>query len=365
MRRGLKIFIGVAPVIILAAVFEGFFTRVTETPDFVRGMFIGTSLFFMLWYFVWLPWHKARTGAFRQAVHDKELPPDRAQAIDFNAIKNAGEVLADTFTVVFRHPKATLGVLLSATVLFMLWGFGLSKEGLVQTFIFTSQFMGVLSGSADFFGDAPVPMLYYVQIGLLSMLCVGAFRALELEMDTEQRPLFSRWRVAVAALPLALLMPLFILFLRAENGPLAWMLGMITYPLLGLWAAVIYYEDLNPITALIRMFRLLRWGPAFLLGLMTVNLCILFFLFLDTPVWQMTLQLFSWLVPPGGESMAVFHTVATTCVASILLYLFFLMIVLGGALQYFSCREIADAASLREGIEKVALTRKIRGLARE
>lgn len=365
MRRGLKIFIGVVPVIILAAFFEGFFTRFTETPDFVRGMFIGTSLFFMLWYFVWLPWHKARTGTFRQDVHDKELPPDRAQAIDFNAIKNAGEVLSDTFTVVFRHPKATLGVLLGATALFMLWGFGFSKESPVQTFIFTGRFMGVLAGSADFFGDAPVPLLFYVQIGLLSMLCVGAFRALELEMDTELRPLFSRWRVVLAVLPLALVMPLFILFLRAENGALAWLVGMLAYPLLGLWAAVIYFEDLNPLTALIRMFRLLRWGPAFLLGLMTVNLCVLFFLFLDTPVWQMTLQLFSWLVPPGGESMAIFTTVATTCVASILLYLFFLMIVLGGALQYFSCREIADAPSLREGIGQVALTRKIRGLARE
>jgi hypothetical protein len=63
--------------------------------------------------------------------------------------------------------------------------------------------------------------------------------------------------------------------------------------------------------------------------------------------------------------MAIFSTITTTAVAGILLYLFFLMIVLGGALQYFSCREIADAASLRRGIEKVALTRQIRGLARE
>ena len=365
MRRGLKIFIGVAPLIVLAAVFEGFFTRFTETPDFIRGMFILTSLFFVLWYFVWLPWHKARTGTFRQPVHDKELPPDKAQAIDFNAIKNAGEVLSDTFTVVFRHPKATLGVLSGATVLFMLWAFGMSGESTARTFVFPEQPLGVLSGSGDFFGGAPVPMLYFVQIGLLAALCVGAFRALELEMDNSERPLFSRWRVALAALPLALLMPLFIVFLRAENGVLAWMLGMVVYPLLGLWAAVIYFEDLNPITALIRTFRLIRWGPASLLGLMTVNLCLLFFLFLDTPVWQMTLQLFSWLVPSGGESMAIFSAVTTTCVASILLYLFFLMIVLGGALQYFSCREILDAASLHAAIQKVTLTRQIRGLARE
>ena len=365
MRRGLKIFVGVAPIIVLAAIFEGFFTRFTETPDFIRGMFILTSLFFMLWYFVWLPWHKAKTGLFKQAVHDKELPPDRAQIINFNAVKNAGEVLSDTFTIVFRHPKMTLGVLAGTTALFMLWAFGLATEDTAQVFSFPNEPLGVLGGSAGFFGDAPVPFLYFVQIALLALLCVAAFRALELETDTTQRPLWPRWRVAFAALPIALIMPLFILFVRAENGGLAWLLGMAAYPLLGMWAAVMYYENLNPITALIRTFRLVRWGPAFLLGMMTVNLTLLFFLFLDTPVWQMTLQLFSWLVPPGGNSMAIFSTMATTAVAGILLYLFFLMIVLGGALQYFSCREIADATSLMQGIEKVALTRQIRGLARE
>ncbi len=365
MRRGLKIFVGIVPIIVLAAIFEGFFTRFTETPDFIRGLFILTSLFFILWYFVWLPWHKTRTGAFRQPVHDKELPPDRMQAINFNAVKNAGEVLSDTFSVLFRHPKMTLGALLGVTALFMAWAFGLSTEKTSQTFSFSEMPLGVLSGSGDFFGDAPVPMLYYVQIILLSLLGVAAFRALELEMNTSERPLFPRWRVWLSALPLALLMPLFILFLRAENGALAWMLAMAVYPLLAVWAAVIYFENLNPAIALVRMFRLIQWGPAFLLGLMTVNLTLLFFLFLDTPIWQMTLQLFSWLAPSGGESMAIFSTVTTTWVAGILLYLFFLMILLGGALQYFSFREIADAASLQKGVEQVGKARQIRGLARE
>jgi len=364
MRRGLKIFVGVAPIIVLAAVFEGFFTRFTETPDFIRAAFIATSLFFVLWYFVWLPWHKARTGGFRQAIHDKELPPDKAQIIDFNVIKNAGEILADTFTVVFRHPKMTLGVLSGTTAVFMLWAFGWTDETIAQTFLYPEKPLGVLGGASGFFENNTAPFLYFLQIGLLAVLCVAAFRALELEMDTTQRPRFSRSRVFLSALPLALIMPLFVVFIRADNGLLAWLLGMAAYPFLGMWAAVIYFEDLNPITALIRCFRLVRWS-AVVLGLMTINLMLLFFLFLDTPVWEMTMQLFSWLVPSGGDAMAIFHTVFTTAMAGILLYLFFLMIVLGGALQYFSCREIRDATHLRKGIDQVALTRQIRGLARE
>ena len=241
MRRGLKIFVGVAPIIVLAAVFEGFFTRFTETPDFIRAAFIATSLFFVLWYFVWLPWHKARTGGFRQAIHDKELPPDKAQMIDFNVIKNAGEILADTFTVVFRHPKMTLGVLSGATAVFMLWAFGWTTENVANTFLYPDQPLGVLGGASGFFENKTAPFLYFLQIGLLAVLCVAAFRALELEMDIAQRPRFSRGRVFLSALPLALIMPLFIIFIRAENGVLAWLLSMAAYPFLGMWAAVIYF----------------------------------------------------------------------------------------------------------------------------
>lgn len=365
MRRGLKIFIGVVPLIILAAFFEGFFTRFTETPDVIRGLFIATSLFFVLWYFVWMPWHKSRTGGFRRPAQDKALPPDRVQNIDFTVVKSVGEIIADSFSILSRHPKMTLGGLLGTTALFMAWAFGATTEPIADTFVFSDMPLGALSGAKDFFGAAPVPLLYFVQIILLSALGVFAFRAMEQEIDPAQHSLFPRWRVWVAALPLALLMPLFIFFLRAENGAFAWLLGMPLLPVLALWAAVIYFENLNPLAALIRTFRLVQWGPAAVLGLITVNLTLLFFLFLDTPIWQMTLQLFSWLVPSGGNAMAIFSMMATTGMASILLYLFFLMVMIGGALQYFSCREIADAASLRRGIEKVGISRQIRGLARE
>ncbi len=365
MRHGLKIFIGVVPLIILAAFFEGFFTRFTETPDVIRGLFIATSLFFVLWYFVWLPWHKSRTVGFRRPAQDKVLPPDRVQKIDFTAVKNVGEIIADSFSVLSRHPKMTLGGLLGTTALFMAWAFGTTTESIADTFSFSEMPLGVLSGAKDFFGAAPVPLLYFVQIILLSVLGVFAFRAMEQEMDPAQHVLFPRWRAWVAVLPLGLLMPLFIFILRVENGAFAWLLGMPCFPVLALWSAVIYFENLNPLSALIRTFRLVQWGPAAALGLITVNLTLLFFLFLDTPIWQMTLQLFSWLVPSGGNAMAIFSAMATTAMAGILLYLFFLMVMIGGALQYFSCREIADAASLRRGIEKVGVSRQIRGLARE
>jgi uncharacterized membrane protein SpoIIM required for sporulation len=366
VRRGMKMFFGIAPIILLAAFFEGFFTRYTETPDFIRAAFILTSLGFVLWYFAWLPRHKAKTDAFREPVHDKEIPPGREQVVDFKVIKSTGEILSDAFTALRRHPKTTWWGLFGTAALFALWAFGLSGKSPGQTILFTDipyWPFDVLLGTGQFFDNDTAPFLFYFQIILLAGLAVAIFRALEQEMDSEVRPPFPRRRMLLAVLPMALVMPGFILFLKSSN--VALLLSMALYPFLALWCAVIYFETLNPLAALVRAFHLMRWEQGVVLGFLIVVLQVLLFMFLDFPVWDRALTLFSWLVPQTEGAMAAFTTVATTLAAGILLYFTYMLIILSGGLLYFSCREIADAASLFEGIEKVGLARQIRGLARE
>jgi hypothetical protein len=128
---------------------------------------------------------------------------------------------------------------------------------------------------------------------------------------------------------------------------------------------VIYFENPNPLAALLRAFNLMRWGQGLVLGFLTVTLQALLFMFLDFPVWEWALQLFSWLIPQAEGAMQTYFAVATTGAAGILLYFVYLLTALGGGLYFFSCREIADAASLFDGIGKVGTARQIRGLARE
>lgn len=202
-------------------------------------------------------------------------------------------------------------------------------------------------------------------MALLAGLAASAFRALEQEMNTDEWPLFPRSRMLKAAFVMLLPMAGFIALFHIEPGVWGWLLAMVAYPFLALWCAVIYFENLNPGVAFARALELMRWGQGITLGFLIVNLGVLLFYFLDTTVWQITLQFFSWLVPPGEDSMRTFVTIVTTCAAGIVVYFVFLMTALSGALQYFSYSEIADAASLREGVEKIGTARQIRGLARE
>ncbi len=62
-KRGLKIIIGLIPIFITAGFIEGFITRHTEWHWSIRLMIILTSLFFILYYFVWYPRQVAKHQA--------------------------------------------------------------------------------------------------------------------------------------------------------------------------------------------------------------------------------------------------------------------------------------------------------------
>lgn len=63
--------------------------------------------------------------------------------------------------------------------------------------------------------------------------------------------------------------------------------------------------------------------------------------------------------------MDTFIMIATACAAVMILYFIFMLMMIGGALQYFSGREVADATKLFEEIETIGTARQIRGIARE
>jgi uncharacterized membrane protein SpoIIM required for sporulation len=54
-KDGLKIIVGLVPVFIMAAFFEGYVTRHTEMPSWLNVLILAASLSFVLWYFVFYP----------------------------------------------------------------------------------------------------------------------------------------------------------------------------------------------------------------------------------------------------------------------------------------------------------------------
>ena len=66
-REGMKLALGIVPVLVVAGFLEGFVTRHTTMPVWLSGVIIGGSLAFVVWYFVVYPRRLTRQLAQRLA----------------------------------------------------------------------------------------------------------------------------------------------------------------------------------------------------------------------------------------------------------------------------------------------------------
>ncbi len=157
--KGLKIILGVLPLTIFAGFIEGFVTRLTDTPDYIRVITIVLSLLYVLIYFVWYPIRVAKRTDKAVTYGDK-LPPTPKLHIDFYKLKQNGEVFTETF-LIFR---STIAKTIKPIVLF---SFIISC---ISVFILDEGFGSVSNGL--YYGNNlwQIVILLFEQIGSLQIL---------------------------------------------------------------------------------------------------------------------------------------------------------------------------------------------------
>jgi len=70
IKSGLKIVISTIPFFIIAGFLEGFVTRLTSMPDFAAILIILTSLFLILFYYVYYPLY-----LFKKSKNEPRIDP--------------------------------------------------------------------------------------------------------------------------------------------------------------------------------------------------------------------------------------------------------------------------------------------------
>jgi uncharacterized membrane protein SpoIIM required for sporulation len=102
-RKGLKIIIGISPVIILAAFIEGFLTRHTDISSIIRFSFILLSLALVLLYFVWYPNWVAKKTPHKESIVD--APPVYTKNSVFNPfeILSTNKIFSETLRIFFKN----------------------------------------------------------------------------------------------------------------------------------------------------------------------------------------------------------------------------------------------------------------------
>jgi len=98
MKRGLKIMMGVTPFIFFAAILEGFVTRHTEMPLYLKLIIIFGSLFIFLFYFVFYPMYVYKKYE-KEAAQLPEPVFRPYRKVELYKLKPVNEIIADSFLI--------------------------------------------------------------------------------------------------------------------------------------------------------------------------------------------------------------------------------------------------------------------------
>ncbi len=362
-RRGLKIMIGIVPIIVLAGFIEGYLTRHTETPAVVRGLFILACLLFVLVYFVWYPVIKARVG-FAAVVKDAKVAPPREQQIDLGKIKSSGEIFSDVFVLYRQLAGRIIRAALAGAAAYTLLVFGLYGEAPDTLFVFPTELFGTLSVIEQFFVNESLPVLPVINIVVFGLFTAAVFdRFFIFQAEAGPSPPGRRLLAAGQALLGIFLVQLILL----TNAWYTLFLIVLLLPLPLLWIYIMQAEQVPPWRAVARLFFLLSQNYGRMLGLFIILLWmgLLFFVITDTTLLWFFLELVTWIVPLEQAQMDQLTTVLLTFINIAVIHLIFAIALLGMGLLYYSLIEVKEARVLRRRIQSIGAQHQIRGLEKE
>lgn len=367
MRRGLTIFLGVVPIIVLAAIFEGFLTRYTETPDILRLLFILASLIFVLWYFVFFPFFKWRKGEFNAVTGAAGPPADERYAIRFNTIKTPGEILGDAVTIMRRHGRASLGLPFLAAAIVASGIVALSTPDAEFTPEVLAEDQGTVANIHLLFTNSgDIPFLFYLQCAIAGFMALAGLKFVEKEWsaganDHSEHPGSSGRRLLFIYAAIVLFTPATIYSISRENAGASFLLCLLVLPVINMINTVIFTERAYPWGAVVRAMSLIQRGGLFIVGLWVTTTGIIALILLETPVWGTVVQFLHTLVPTAGSTSGFYGAFPVLFV----MYMALVFWAVCGGVAFYSVREIRDAHHIHSNIGNIGQSRQIRGLPKE
>ncbi len=360
-RRGLKIMMGLIPIFITAGFIEGYITRHTEVPDIIRLAFILLCLAFILWYFVWYPYNKAKTG-FSIDESRYALQPDIVQPINFGKIKKVSDLFADTFIFYRNHFWKVIGAALLGSLFFTICILILHEAPhFSELFVFQDSIYNLHQFFAhEYIYVLPViTILAFTGISIFYNQLILKKTGAENRVENKYSGLISFMRTLV---------PITLMYLLIRVGDSYTILFLVLlFPVVWLWLFIMQKDQVWYIQGLIECFNLMGAAYTKLIGLMGILIVIsgVFFGLLDTSLTYFFIDIVNWNLPfKGVAAENVLHTMMLFT-TFIVLFMLYALLLFGVSLYTFSQAEIKGADSLKARIQQIGRQKEIRGMAVE
>ncbi len=368
-RKGLKIIMGIVPLIIIAGFIEGFFTRYTDAPDLLRLFFILSCLTFVLYYFVWLPRKKVKRN---QAVLKKtKIPGNKIYRFDTKKIYSPGELFALVF-VFYRKQLGSyfkIGILATTAYCIIL---SLLPGDLSDLFYFPSkydqgpiedQIIFTLQRLDQFFSFETQPFLPLINLITFFPILLWTY-----SNPTWKRPnmlpAYFNWSIWGKILFGIIILHLLLL---SSSAWINLFVLFMMFPLVFLWI----YSATNGQTSLtngfIQMINLAkqRIGAVLILFFLVVCLTFLTFLVTDSILFGLYIDSLIWSVAVEVDQMKEVYVLLKIFFIILLINLLLPLMIISMSLLFHSLLEIREARGLLKKIEQIGQKNQVSGLEKE
>ena len=363
-RRAIKIMVGVMVMLFFAAIIEGNLTRHTETGSWFRGSFIALNVLMLLFYYGFLPFYKAKKG-FKEPLKEAQLPPDNFAEINYQKIKDVGEIFGETFLFFKRFMKQYLWTGFGLACFFCAAVF-LTGKGIPDDILkLDSNILTQYSIFGQFFINEQVPLLPIINGIVYATMAYVVYRLI---LRGEQKDAVRSKQYEAGHFLKMLVVTTLMLTITSTHEAWVVLFLFAVFPFMALWLYLMYRDNYNVFNGIRHAWWLMGSGVGLSYGTYYVMLVLgfLFFSFLNSAF----LYLYMWFVGWNLSFLSQSHfdqtiIVLSSLLASFMIFINFMLFFTASGFLFYSLLEINEANSLMRKIKQIGVGKKIQGLARE
>jgi len=356
-RRAMKIMVGLVPIFIAAGFIEGFFTRLTEMPDLLRGSFIFMCFAFIGAYFWWYPHLRYSKQPENYHAEDEVVPEPKVIPVLDQLRKTK-----DIFTTTFSLYRLTLGKLLGFAFLsalaYAILFYAIGGEESIEKFGFTTLSLFNLYRFHDY--DL-FPFCFVLNLLFIAGIAITSLHILRKSIR-QDRPLFS-WSLVLKALAIVGIFELCVL-----SGQIAIaVIALAAIPFLTFWFVASAFGKNSLIKGFRRMINLQSGTGrnifASFFYIAVVSVIVLFLV--DSPFTWFYFEVIQWNIDADESVKSTIAVLSLIFVNHLGLALLLPITFYAQVLEYHSAMEAKTASRLTKRVENIGVVNKAYGMERE
>ena len=358
-KRGMKVIIGLFPVILFAAFIEGFASRHTEWPDHIKGGIIFLSFAIMIFYFAVYPYLLASKLNFDGKFSEKPTFVDK-KVFELYKIRNVGGVFTDTFVFYrkfFRYFSRVYWFIFPATITYLAWFFYQYPYGGTINNWYENMAIAFSIGSGIFRWESFGVLTFLFSLNITSLFFAFTLATKKENPENITKSFFTYttkniWRVApiIGGLLLLIQVNLGIVILASFLMPFVLVLSFPGA-----------FENRKLLTGIGRGLSIGKNGWTTGLGVFFVFLFILglIFFFAVGPVQDLIKMVLDWFLVSTTDDYFLIMNIVEACLYVIIAHFIVPIFFVAFSVHYFSIVEKEEAHGLFEKLKGFGKTSKI------